>query len=241
MNVIESAVLTELYDKHGLDSLKVQNHIYGCFILMEDIAESAWKKENSLLRGQDGLVYHLDAQFSEIGIRYGFLMDTHLDYMSYSPEYKRAWLDCFDYVGQSHDMSFVETVEDHINTIIQNNIKHEDAYFMNALEHGVLSKAWQDKVITLLIGSKTSKLSSVQEAQPTKEASPTNETQPAKEPSPSEEKEEELPSSHLSHAAVEKRMIEKRRTLHKTRRNRSKDLLTLPKQSMSKTRRSVRT
>jgi hypothetical protein len=219
MDVIESAVLTELHDKHGLDSLKVQNHIYGCFILMEDIAESVWKKDGATLTGQDGIVYHLDAQFSEIGVRYGFVMDTNLDYTQYSPEYKRAWLECFDQLGHSHDITFVESVEDRVNTVIQTNVKEEDAYFMNSLEHGILPKTWQDKMIKLILGNKT----------------------PI--PLPIPEKEEELPTSHLSHANVEKPLVvhSKHRSLHKTRRNRSKDISTLPKKSMPKTRRSVRT
>jgi len=229
---LESVVLTELHDKHGLDSLKVQNHIYGCFIVMEDIAESAIKKEGTMVRSEDSLVFDLDTQFSEIGIRYGFAMDTNLEYLHHSPEYKAAWLECFNSLGVSHDISVVEGIEDSVNTIIQNNVKPEDAYFMNSLEQGVLPKVWQDKVIKLILGSKP--------------------------PKPVLEKEEELPTNHLSHANVEKPMAEKpaadrqhiaiaadkRRALHKTRRNRPKDasIASIPaKKSMSKTRRSVRT
>ena len=39
LSKIKSAVLNQLTNTNGLDSLKVQNHIYGCFLLMEDIAE----------------------------------------------------------------------------------------------------------------------------------------------------------------------------------------------------------
>jgi hypothetical protein len=88
------------------------------------------------------------------------------------------------------------------------------------LEQGILPKTWQDKMIKLILGTKT--------------------------PSPSE-KEEEMPTNHLSHANVEKVIHEKHRTLHKTRRNRPRDAsasgsASVPsKKSMSKTRRSVRT
>jgi hypothetical protein len=219
---IESAVLTELHDKHGLDSLKAQNHLYGCFIVMEDIAESAMKKEGTTLTGEDNLLFDLDTQFSEIGIRYGFAMDTNLEFTNHSAAYKEAWVECFHELGVSHDISVVEQIEDNTNAIIQANVKEEDAYFMNSLEHGVLPKVWQDKVIKLILGLKP--------------------------PKPIPEKEEELPTNHLSHANVEKPIGEKQapipeknRTLHKTRRNRSKDTSTISKKSMSKTRRSVRT
>lgn len=219
---IESVVLTELYDKHGLDSLKVQNHLYGCFIVMEDIAESTMKKEGTILTSEDTLQFDLDTQFSEIGIRYGFIMDTNLEFTSHSADYKEAWLECFHALGVSHDITIVEQIEDNLNTIIQANVKEEDAYFMNSLEHGVLPKVWQDKVIKLILGSKP--------------------------PKQIPEKEEELPNNHLSYANVEKPMAEKpthttekHRTLHKTRRNRSKDTSLSSKKSMSKTRRSVRT
>jgi hypothetical protein len=229
---LESVVLTELHDKHGLDSLKAQNHLYGCFIVMEDIAESAIKKEGTMVTSEDSLVFDLDTQFSEIGIRYGFAMDTNLEYVHHSPEYKAAWLECFDSLGVSRDISVVEGIEDSINTIIQNNVKPEDAYFMNSLEQGILPKVWQDKVIKLILGSKP--------------------------PKPVLEKEEELPTNHLSHANVEKPMLEKhtgdrqslsvvtaahkQRTLHKTRRNRPKDAVPITaKKTVSKTRRSIRT
>jgi hypothetical protein len=224
---IESAVLTELHDKHGLDSLKVQNHIYGCFILMEDIAESAIKKDGTTVTSEDAFVFDFDTQFSEIGIRYGFIMDTNLEYTGYTADYKANWLSCFHELGTSHNITVVEEIEDKINQIIGTNVSSEDAYFMNSLEHGILSKTWQDKVIKLLIGSKVSNVPKVVEEK---------------------EKEEDLPTNHLSHANVEKPVaekphVEKHRSLHKTRRNRPRNATaSVPsKKSISKTRRSVRT
>jgi len=195
---LESVVLTELHGKYGLDSLKVQNHIYGCFIVMEDIAESNMNLDGSILSTTDFSI-DLEKQFLELGIRFGFLLDTHLEWDQYSLEYKKNWLECFQYLQTSHDMNAVELLEYVLIETIKKETESNDAYFLNAMEHGILSRKWQDKVINLIKNPIVVKES---------------------------ELEEQLDTG-LSHANVEKPLhntvekhhkYEKNRGLHKTRR-----------------------
>ena len=86
MNGITEVIKKQLLVS-GIESLQVQNHIYGCFVLMEDIAESSTVLQNYVLK-EDKYSFNLDMQFSQIGIRYGFLMDTKLIFESFLPEYK---------------------------------------------------------------------------------------------------------------------------------------------------------
>jgi hypothetical protein len=206
---IADIVLTLLHSKNGLDSLRVQNHIYGCFIVMEDIAESTVQMEGNII-SSEGYRFDIDRQFSEIGIRYGFIMDTNLDWRNAEENYKQEWMKCFQYMSQHHDITMVETIEDTLLMKIKESIPQEDAFLINALEHGALSRSWQDKVISLLRGDSPS---------------PTSESIPHE--------------SLLEHAKVEKPIEPKqkaKRGLHETRRHRKID----SKKKLSTTHRAIR-
>ena len=48
-NKIKAAVVNQLKDLSPINSLKVQNHLYGCFILMEDIAQNTFDLSDTIL------------------------------------------------------------------------------------------------------------------------------------------------------------------------------------------------
>lgn len=146
---IKSAVLNQLINTNGLYSLKLQNHIYGCFLLMEDVATKTVSVSDTTL-STPKFSFDFDKQFGEIGIRYGFAMDTKLALDTFQPEYKDAWIQYFKDVDLAQDINEVDLIEDAINTIIQEQVKPEDAFFMNAAESGSLSQEWIDKVLKLL-------------------------------------------------------------------------------------------
>lgn len=209
---IVQIVLTVLHGKNGLDSLRVQNHIYGCFIVMEDIAESTVSMDGSII-SSEGYRFDIDKQFSEIGIRYGFIMDTNLEWKHAEEAYKQEWIKCFQYMNEHHDITMVETIEDALLGKIKESISQEDAFLMNALENGALSRSWQDKVISLLRGDSPPSIS------------------------------ESIPhESLLEHAKVEKPIPSKepkqkpKRGLHETRRHRKVD----SKKKLATTHRAIR-
>jgi len=147
MDRIADVVKTQL-SVNGIESLQVQNHIYGCFVLMEDIAESA-VLENYVLK-EENYSFNIDTQFSQIGIRYGFLMDTKLIFESFLPEYKAAWLALFTEINEKKSLENVDKIEDVVIEIIKTNVLNEMAFFSHALSTGSLPKEWINKVIVLL-------------------------------------------------------------------------------------------
>lgn len=147
MDRIAEVVKTQL-SVNGIESLQVQNHIYGCFVLMEDIAESA-VLENYVLK-EGNYSFNIDTQFSQIGIRYGFLMDTKLIFESFLPEYKAAWLTLFTEINEKKSLENVDKIEDVVIEIIKTNVLNEMAFFSHALSTGSLPKEWMNKVIVLL-------------------------------------------------------------------------------------------
>jgi hypothetical protein len=160
VNTLTNAVMKQL-EVTGLQSLQVQNHIYGCFVVMEDLAEktpekspekSSEKEEKAeeLCLKEDNYTFSVDKQFSEIGIRYGFLMDTKLIFDSFLPEYKTAWLDIFTMVHDKKAMEDVDSIEDAVIELIRTNVLSEMAFFLQSLGTGSLSKQWLNKAIVLI-------------------------------------------------------------------------------------------
>ena len=148
MNGIAEVIKKQLL-VNGIELLQVQNHIYGCFVLMEDIAEPSTVLENYVLK-EENYSFNLDTHFSQIGIRYGFLMDTKLIFESFLPEYKAAWLALFTEINEKKSLENVDKIEDVVIEIIKTNVLSEMAFFSQALSTGSLSKEWMNKVIVLL-------------------------------------------------------------------------------------------
>jgi hypothetical protein len=146
---IKSAVLSELSGKKGLQSLKLQNHIYGCFLIMEDIAQGNVTFINNGI-STPKFSLDLDKQFSAIGIRYGFVMDTKLSLNNYNQDYKDNWLKCFNDISIQKNIDEVDKIEDTIIEVIQGSISEDDAFFLNALDTGTLPQEWLEKVLVLL-------------------------------------------------------------------------------------------
>lgn len=206
---IESVVLTQLQCVKGLYSLTIQNHLYGCYILMEDIAQQVVTLSGTVLSlPNSNYTFDIKKQFSEIGLRYGFLLDTKLNATECISDYESTWLSCFQDLAQSHDLSQVDAIEEALNRVIQQVVPPEDSYFMNAVENGSLSRDWIDRVLRLLQDKSQ------------------------------EVVEEEPISSALTHAHIEKPVLqEKRRVLNTTRR---KKVSFVPVPMIAKTRRHTK-
>ena len=144
------AIIAKQLQVGPLELLQVQNHIYGCFILMEDIAGKP-----NVLQGYNyvnaNYTFNIDEQFEEIGIRYGFLMDTKLIYESYPPEYKAAWLEIYKGLGQK-TIEDSDRIEDVIIELIKTSVAPEMAFFLHAINTGSLPQEWLHSVIKILTG-----------------------------------------------------------------------------------------
>jgi hypothetical protein len=146
---IKSAVTSELVEKNSLTSLKIQNHIYGCFLIMEDIAQKKVDFMNNIITGQK-FTLDLDKQFDEIGIRYGFVMDTKLTLDNFDKTYKETWLKYFNDIDVESNIDQVDAIEDCLIEVIQKTVPSENSFFISALETGSLPHEWINKVINLL-------------------------------------------------------------------------------------------
>jgi hypothetical protein len=149
LSKIKSVVLNQLTNTNGLYSLKIQNHIYGCFIVMEDIAQGTFDLSGTLI-STPKYSFDLDKQFSEIGLRYGFAMDSKLALDTFNPEYKETWIQYFNDIDIARDIIESDRVEDAIIEIVQKLVQPEEAFFIHALESGSLPQEWIEKVFLLI-------------------------------------------------------------------------------------------
>ena len=144
-------IQTELTRRKGTASMIFQNHLYGCFIMMEDIAQDILELSNGYITG-NSLYLCLDTQFEHIGFRYyGFLMDGRA-ILDASSEYKQAWLDvfqaCSDLKGKERveEADLVDQIEEEVIRLLGD--MNDDQYFINAMEHdGNLTPDWMEKAI----------------------------------------------------------------------------------------------
>lgn len=151
---IKNIVQQQLTNVSGIESLQLQNHIYGCFILMEDIAEKKVELNGNQLIGP-GFVFDIDLQFDLIGIRYGFIMDTQLILKTIDQTYKDVWLETFNDISLTLDLEIVDKIEDNIIEVVQQTVLANEAFFTHALQTGSLTQDWIDKVLRLLHPSYT--------------------------------------------------------------------------------------
>lgn len=115
---------------------------------MEDIAQKLYTLSGTILSGTN-FTLDLDAQFAEIGIRFGFIMDTKLMLETVLPEYKSAWLTQFA-SHVDHDLDKVDAMEDALIDMIKDTVCEEDAFFLHALDKGTLPQEWVTKVLSIL-------------------------------------------------------------------------------------------
>lgn len=134
----------ELLERKGVSSMIFQNHLYGCFILMEDIAQGVLEWSNGYITG-NSFYLQVESQFGHIGFRYyGFLMDGKAVLDDISAEYKQAWIDIFRCCKGLNDM--VDKIEEEVIQRLEE--MKDDRYFMNAMEHdGNLTPDWMEKAI----------------------------------------------------------------------------------------------
>lgn len=208
---IREATLNQLHNATGLNSLKIQNHIYGCYVVMEDISQGLLTVEAGKLVGPK-ISFNLEERFEELGVRFGFLADTKLILNGPLAEYKDEWMKLFSELSKSHAVDKSDAVEDAINEIIVKEIKEEDAFFINAIDTGMLPHEWLDRAISLLTGRTLS--------------SPA-----ASLTTSSHEEEVPVEDTAITHAHTEKAIVHttKRKPLSSTRRHKEPVVSIVPK------------
>jgi hypothetical protein len=224
VQAIRQACLTTSTGVTGLRSLQFQNHLYGCFIVMEDIAQGTVELSGTVLRTPT-FSFDLEARFDEIGLHYGFIMDTQLRWGKEEEAYRRCWVEAFQATGREKKIETVDGMEDVLIELVTEQIPADSSFFSHALHTGVLPHEWIDKALALLnpSASSTAASSAASTAAPT--AAPTAASTAAS------SADTEETSTVWNHAHIEKTSLKRR--LRLTRRMRP----IVPKKHLGSTRR----
>jgi len=148
VQAIRQVCLTTSTGEKGLRSLQFQNHLYGCFIVMEDIAQGTVELSGTVIRTPT-FVFDLEARFDEIGLHYGFLLDTQLRWGG-EEAYRRCWIEAFQATGREKKIDTVDRMEDVLIELVGEHLPAESSFFTHALHTGVLPHEWIDRALALL-------------------------------------------------------------------------------------------
>lgn len=149
MERLYHSVHAYLSSVRGLPSLRLQNHLYGCYLLLEDIVQKNVSLSGTVVQGKN-VTFDLNKQFAEIGLRYGFAMDTQLLLIPCPPDYQEAWVHVFTHTTSLEE---VDTLEEKINEMIQQVVPEEDGFFVSTAETGTLPPQWVDRALSLLLAA----------------------------------------------------------------------------------------
>lgn len=226
VQAIRQVCLTTATGVTGLRSLQFQNHIYGCFIVMEDIAQGTVELSGTVLRTPT-FSFDLEARFDEIGLHYGFIMDTQLRWggRKGEEEYRRCWVEAFQATGREKKIETVDGMEDVLIELVTQHIPAESSFFSHALHTGVLPHEWIDKALALLSPNAATANAATTAATATTTATATT-------AATNDTTDPEETSTVWNHAHIEKTTLKRR--LRFTRRTRP----IVPKKHLGSTRRN---
>ena len=162
-------VIRQGVKRPGIEGLAFQNHLYACFLLMEDLSQGLLESKDGVVTG-NGLSLNLETQFGQIGVRYyGFVMDGQAVLRTWPAAYKEGWMRVWSSVAvapkaaagvaaggaaggaagvAAGGAASADAIEDALLAVIQ---EEPDSWFMNAMEHqGSLSADRVEQALYLL-------------------------------------------------------------------------------------------
>jgi len=152
MEPLCAAIRTYLSNVHGLASLRLQNHLYGCYLLLEDIVQKNVTLSGTRVTSHQ-VHFDIQDQFSEIGLRYGFAMDTQLLLTTCPTDYQDSWIHIFT---TFRTLDEVDALEGTVNDLIERIVPANEGFFASTAETGALPPQWVDKALSLLLSKTTS-------------------------------------------------------------------------------------
>lgn len=125
--------LAGIKKKSDFYRLCIQNHLYGCFVLMELRAESPMEHVG------------WETNFEKLGIQYGFMDDERL-YCRLSDAYRGAWTNIIGFAGIKQED--IDTIESGAFPVVQDAFKGgRDSFFENALDTGELDETMRRRAL----------------------------------------------------------------------------------------------
>lgn len=161
MDIILKEVDSWIANKNTTDkinSIKFQNHLYGCIAILEIIAERDDASSNTIVDLSNNLLIQKDESvdnhnkpfnfkddFNKIGTEHGFFYDERSSFDGWKEEYRNAWIQIWNTLGYDKNMEQIDSLESEIFKKVHESDNSHFEYFYTAVENSCLTDELEDK------------------------------------------------------------------------------------------------
>lgn len=138
---------------YAIQSLKFQNHLYGCFAILEYLGEGSIEFEDSsgqavlCYKDASGSTFSCEQQFRLIGCEFGFLQDQRGFFDGWPNSYRDYWIWIWKTLGKEKKLDEIDVIEAKLFQIIQ---EHRLPFFADAIKEGRLGIEKEKEALELL-------------------------------------------------------------------------------------------
>jgi hypothetical protein len=122
------------------NSLRFQNHIYGCMSILELLAEKTADLSGTTII-TDITTFDLSDNFKTVGCEFGFFQDARGVFEIWADDYKDAWIWAWTNI---RSLETVDKIEHDLFAHMQ-----EFEFFQAAMENGELNEEMENKALSL--------------------------------------------------------------------------------------------
>jgi hypothetical protein len=127
----------------------LENHIYGCFVILEDICDNCDVNIIKTTLNYSELSFNYLRNFNKIGVTFGFLSKDAFALNDFSANYLKCWIELISYIYECKNIKIIDDIEDIIYKYIKENVTNN--YFHVALENdGILDDVSVKQIESLL-------------------------------------------------------------------------------------------
>jgi hypothetical protein len=116
-----------------LSRVCLENHIYGCFVILEDICDNCDVNIIKTTLNYSELSFNYLRNFNKIGVTFGFLSKDAFTLNDFSADYLKCWIELISYIYECKNIKTIDDIEDIIYKYIKENVANN--YFHVALEN----------------------------------------------------------------------------------------------------------
>jgi hypothetical protein len=128
----------------------LENHIYGCFVILEDICDNCDVNIIKTTLNYSELSFNYLRNFNKIGVTFGFLSKDAFALKDFSADYLKCWIELISYTYENKNVKIIDDIEDIIYKYIKENVTNN--YFHVALENdGILDDVSVKQIESLLM------------------------------------------------------------------------------------------
>ena len=127
---------------HG-NSLRFQNHLYGCLAYLETLAD-----ENPDISDNEN---DMISNFKRIGVEYGFMDSDRCEFTTWTEAYRMSWISIWNTIGKDKNLELIDALEAKIFKFVnETTTESEFEFFKFAVNNSELTDVLMKKALETL-------------------------------------------------------------------------------------------